>query len=87
MGPTAPSDTGGAMSPIIYIMISYVPHCMTVHLVTWNALQRIHLSAQVNEMFIWLHFGSLHSDHFKFYVGNCVMRLFWLLSFRGFRSE
>ena len=64
MGPTAPSDTGGAMSPIIYIMISYVPHCMTVDLVTRNALQRILLSAQVNEMFLWLHFGSLHSDHF-----------------------
>ena len=87
MGPSAPSDTGGAMSPIMYIMISHVARCMTVDLATRNALRRTHLSAQVNEMFIWLHFGRLHSDHFKFYVGNCVMRLFWLLRFRGFRSE
>ena len=70
MGPTAPSDTGGAMSPIIMLIPSYVARYMTVDLATRHAFQRSHLSAQVNEMFIWLHFGSLYSDHFKFYVGN-----------------
>ena len=84
MGPTAPSDTGGAMSPITLIMRSYVPRCMTVDLATGIAMQRSHLSAQVNEIFIWLHFGSLHSDHFKLNVGNCDMRLLRLLRLSWF---
>ena len=84
MGPTAPSDSGGDMSPIIFTMISYVPRCMTVDLATGIAMQRSHLSAQVNEIFIWLHLGSLHSDHFKLNVGNCDMRLLRLLRFSGF---
>ena len=84
MGPTAPSEPGGEMSPIMFTIISYVAGCMTVDFTTRNALQRCLLSAQVNKIFIWLHFGSLHSDHFKFYVGNCGMRLLWLLRFSGF---
>ena len=47
MGPTAPSDTGGAMSPIMLIP-SYVAWCIMVDLATRDALIRTHLSAQVN---------------------------------------
>ena len=52
MGPSAPSEPGGAMSPITFMMMSYVSRCMTVDLATGIALQRSHLSAQVRNILI-----------------------------------
>ncbi|KAJ3598359.1 hypothetical protein NHX12_001869 [Muraenolepis orangiensis] len=49
MGPTTPSDTGGAMSPIIVVLISYVPHCIMVDLATCHVILSFHLSVQLSD--------------------------------------
>ena len=73
MGPTAPSDTGGAMSPITVQGNSFVHRCIEMDLATWIAPQSYPFFAQVrmimNASLRW----AVQPDHFKIYVANCQL--------------